>query len=240
MVTAVLPPLVEALIADATTDMSTSHSVVSAVESDLDMAGPRTPSVPSEEIPSAPASDHTQDAAKGAADNQTLDQSFDRTADSANAILDLLLPGVQPEAELTPADASKSPVVALTETAAEANAAQDLLPAQSTLEKKGKGKAVKPDRWKKFENNSPLLDLAIKATTTFRQGDIIPSLKGSLADLTEDQDNDLREDVNGLQSDFSVLFNPTRKVFQLLLGPARFCNVRRAASKVRQGKLKSR
>lgn len=72
---------------------------------------------------------------------------------------------------------------------------------------------------------SSVLDLAIRATKNYKAGDIIPFLKGSLADLTPEQDRDLREMRNGLQSDFSVLMNERRRVFQLFLGPARFCNV---------------
>jgi hypothetical protein len=71
----------------------------------------------------------------------------------------------------------------------------------------------------------PVLDLAIRATKKFSTNDIIPFLSGSLADLTPEQDDDLREDRNGLQNDFSVMMNPIRRVFQLFLGPARFCNV---------------
>lgn len=72
----------------------------------------------------------------------------------------------------------------------------------------------------------PVLDLALRATRNYKKGDIIPFLKGSLADLTPEQDQDLREMRNGMQSDFSVLMNEQRRVFQLFLGPARFCNVR--------------
>jgi hypothetical protein len=70
----------------------------------------------------------------------------------------------------------------------------------------------------------PVLDLAIRATKKFAVNDFIPFLSGSVADLTEEQNDGLER----LQKDFSVVMNPNRRVHQLFLGPARFCNVRPA------------
>ena len=74
------------------------------------------------------------------------------------------------------------------------------------------------------DDGSPLLDLTIRATRNYRVGDVIPHLRGSLAALTDEQDDRLRQDRGGLQADFSVLVD-SQGTFQLFLGPARFINV---------------
>jgi hypothetical protein len=68
------------------------------------------------------------------------------------------------------------------------------------------------------------VDLGIRATRQYRVDDLVESLKGRTVDLTDDEDDALREDVNG--ADFSCIANLGKNCFQLLLGPARFVNVR--------------
>lgn len=68
--------------------------------------------------------------------------------------------------------------------------------------------------------NAPL-DLGVIATKPFPVGEIIPRLLGSVADLTDEQDDALR----GQRLDFSVTMNAGRNKFQALFGPARFVNV---------------
>lgn len=49
------------------------------------------------------------------------------------------------------------------------------------------------------------------------------NLRGGVADLSEEEDDKMRE--GGGRSDFSVLWSERKKCFGLLLGPARFVNV---------------
>lgn len=69
------------------------------------------------------------------------------------------------------------------------------------------------------------IDVAVFATRRFRVGDIL-ELKGGIASLTEDEDDAMRRD--GQRKDFSVIFTSRSQCFSLLLGPARFVNVRPA------------
>ncbi|KAG8885776.1 Histone-lysine N-methyltransferase set9 [Tulasnella sp. 331] len=72
-------------------------------------------------------------------------------------------------------------------------------------------------------------ELCILATAVLKKGDIIPELKGSLADLTQEEDDELRRTdrrggENGISRDFSVIHSKARGHNQLFLGPARFVN----------------
>jgi histone-lysine N-methyltransferase SUV420H len=67
------------------------------------------------------------------------------------------------------------------------------------------------------------VDLGVRATRAYRVNDLIEALKGRTVDLTDEEDDALREDVNG--GDFSCIANLGKNCFQLLLGPARFVNV---------------
>ena len=71
------------------------------------------------------------------------------------------------------------------------------------------------------------IEVAVFATRSFKKGDKI-KLKGGVANLTEDEDDALR--ASGGKQDFSVLHSARKGCFSLLLGPARFVNVRRAGS----------
>lgn len=222
------PPAVSVLAAEEQAQLSTSTSSHSSETSELGLQasvlGSHAPSsLASEEIPPAVNVSDEADKMPTAASSypiSTIDVSMstpaddlaDQTADSESAIANQPLASMPAlerplsrvsEAESALSDISQEPTPVVES------------PPEEPLDEK-------------FENDSPLLDLAIKATRIFQVGEVIPSLKGTLADLTAKQDDDLRQDVNGMQSDFSVLYNPTRKVFQLLLGPARFCNVCRS------------
>ena len=53
-------------------------------------------------------------------------------------------------------------------------------------------------------------------------------LKGSMADLTDEQDEALKNTgraTGGIRKDFSVIYSASRGVNHLFLGPARFVNV---------------
>lgn len=64
------------------------------------------------------------------------------------------------------------------------------------------------------------------ATRKFKKGEEINLCRGGVADLTEEEDNKLRQ--GGQKADFSVLYSSRKKCFGLLLGPARFVNVSQA------------
>ena len=61
---------------------------------------------------------------------------------------------------------------------------------------------------------------------------VVSELKGSMADLTEEEDKELKgtdagqADGAGIRRDFSVIHSKQLKKNHLFLGPARFVNVR--------------
>ncbi|GAA6028481.1 hypothetical protein JCM8097_007049 [Rhodosporidiobolus ruineniae] len=67
-----------------------------------------------------------------------------------------------------------------------------------------------------------LIEVGVFATRAFKKGEII-NLRGGVADLTEEEDDNLRGN-NGGRSEFSILWSERKSCFCLLLGPARFCN----------------
>ncbi|KZS98162.1 hypothetical protein SISNIDRAFT_134090 [Sistotremastrum niveocremeum HHB9708] len=72
-------------------------------------------------------------------------------------------------------------------------------------------------------------ELCILATTTLKIGTVITELKGSMAVLTEDENEELkrtdrRNTDGGIRRDFSVIHSGHRKKNHLFLGPARFVN----------------
>jgi len=73
------------------------------------------------------------------------------------------------------------------------------------------------------------------ATRKFKKGEEINLCRGGVADLTEEEDNKLRQ--GGQKADFSVLYSSRKKSFGLLLGPARFVNVsQKLPASVRAGR----
>ncbi|KAM0752373.1 hypothetical protein T439DRAFT_206708 [Meredithblackwellia eburnea MCA 4105] len=65
------------------------------------------------------------------------------------------------------------------------------------------------------------IEVAVFASRRFKKGEKI-KLKGGVADLSEEQDDALRQ--SGEKKDFSVLHSARKNCFSLLLGPARFVN----------------
>ena len=70
-------------------------------------------------------------------------------------------------------------------------------------------------------------ELCILATRDLAPGAVISELKGSMANLTEDEDRALKEtQINSaIRRDFSVIHSRQMKKNHLFLGPARFVNV---------------
>ncbi|EIM79172.1 SET domain-containing protein, partial [Stereum hirsutum FP-91666 SS1] len=73
-------------------------------------------------------------------------------------------------------------------------------------------------------------ELCILATRPLQPGAVITELKGSMADLTDAEDqelkrtDDLRHSYGGIRRDFSVIHSKQLKKNHLFLGPARFVN----------------
>jgi hypothetical protein len=71
-------------------------------------------------------------------------------------------------------------------------------------------------------------ELCVIATRELKPGTTIVDLKGSMADLTDEQDEALKNTgraTGGIRKDFSVIYSASRGVNHLFLGPARFVNV---------------
>jgi hypothetical protein len=72
-------------------------------------------------------------------------------------------------------------------------------------------------------------ELCILATRPLAPGAVITELKGSMADLTDDEDRELKcataTGQAGIRRDFSVIHSKQLKKNHLFLGPARFVNV---------------
>jgi len=63
-------------------------------------------------------------------------------------------------------------------------------------------------------------------------GQVITELKGSMANLTEEEDKELKRaglDESDIRRDFSVIHSKSMKKNHLFLGPARFVNVSSSA-----------
>lgn len=74
-------------------------------------------------------------------------------------------------------------------------------------------------------------ELCILATRPLAPGTVITELKGSMADLTNEEDRELKcataTGQAGIRRDFSVIHSKQLKKNHLFLGPARFVNVSR-------------
>lgn len=72
-------------------------------------------------------------------------------------------------------------------------------------------------------------ELCILATRPLTPGTVITELKGSMADLTDEEDRELKcataTGQSGIRRDFSVIHSKQLKKNHLFLGPARFVNV---------------
>ncbi|KAG8818194.1 Histone-lysine N-methyltransferase set9 [Serendipita sp. 401] len=68
-------------------------------------------------------------------------------------------------------------------------------------------------------------ELCVISVRALKPGQIITDLKGSMADLTAEEDEELKLARGaGARRDFSVIFSHSRNVNHLFLGPARFVN----------------
>ncbi|KAH8108067.1 hypothetical protein BXZ70DRAFT_884746 [Cristinia sonorae] len=82
----------------------------------------------------------------------------------------------------------------------------------------------------RYSHRTGKSELCILATRPLVPGQVITELKGSMADLTEDEDKELKRtderyaDGVGIRRDFSVIHSKQLKKNHLFLGPARFVN----------------
>ncbi|EJD36007.1 SET domain-containing protein, partial [Auricularia subglabra TFB-10046 SS5] len=80
----------------------------------------------------------------------------------------------------------------------------------------------------RYRHKTGKSELCIIATKPLAVGTVITDLKGSLADLTPEEDEALRrKDTRnslGIRRDFSVIYSRQRNTSHLFLGPARFVN----------------
>ncbi|BGP55781.1 histone lysine methyltransferase Set9 [Rhodotorula sphaerocarpa] len=88
------------------------------------------------------------------------------------------------------------------------------------------GKAKKGKKPLAFESTArrdpaTFIEVGVFATRDFKKGEVV-NLRGGVADLTEQEDNEMRG--SGGRRDFSVLWSERKHCFCLLLGPARFVN----------------
>jgi len=82
----------------------------------------------------------------------------------------------------------------------------------------------------RYSHRTGKSELCILATTPLRVGQVISDLKGSLAHLTVEEDEELkktdsRKRDGGIRRDFSVIHSNQKNKSHLFLGPARFVNV---------------
>ncbi|KAI0829727.1 hypothetical protein BC628DRAFT_1314462 [Trametes gibbosa] len=82
----------------------------------------------------------------------------------------------------------------------------------------------------RYSHHTGKSELCILATRPLAPGTVISELKGSMADLTEEEDKELKgtdvgqADGAGIRRDFSVIHSKQLKKNHLFLGPARFVN----------------
>jgi [histone H4]-N-methyl-L-lysine20 N-methyltransferase len=82
----------------------------------------------------------------------------------------------------------------------------------------------------RYSHRTGKSELCILATRALAPGSVISELKGSMADLTENDEfelkrTDRRNSQGGIRRDFSVIHSKQLKKNHLFLGPARFVNV---------------
>ncbi len=70
-------------------------------------------------------------------------------------------------------------------------------------------------------------ELCILATRNLAPGAVITELKGSMANLSDEEDRELKRNLHNtdIRRDFSVIHSKQMKKNHLFLGPARFVNV---------------
>ena len=82
----------------------------------------------------------------------------------------------------------------------------------------------------RYSHRTGKSELCILATRPLAPGAVLSELKGSMADLTDQEDQELkrtdrRHSYGGIRRDFSVIHSKQLKKNHLFLGPARFVNV---------------
>jgi [histone H4]-N-methyl-L-lysine20 N-methyltransferase len=82
----------------------------------------------------------------------------------------------------------------------------------------------------RYSHRTGKSELCILATRTLAPGTVLSELKGSMADLTDAEElelkrTDRRNSQGGIRRDFSVIHSKQLKKNHLFLGPARFVNV---------------
>ena len=82
----------------------------------------------------------------------------------------------------------------------------------------------------RYSHRTGKSELCILATRPLAPGNVLSELKGSMADLTEADElelkrTDRRNSHGGIRRDFSVIHSKQLKKNHLFLGPARFVNV---------------
>ena len=80
----------------------------------------------------------------------------------------------------------------------------------------------------RYSHRTGKSELCILATRNLQPGTVITELKGSMANLTDEEDKELkRTDLRNsdIRRDFSVIHSKSMKKNHLFLGPARFVNV---------------
>ncbi len=82
----------------------------------------------------------------------------------------------------------------------------------------------------RYSHRTGKSELCILSTRALAPGTVLSELKGSMADLTETDEvelkrTDRRNSQGGIRRDFSVIHSKQLKKNHLFLGPARFVNV---------------
>lgn len=80
----------------------------------------------------------------------------------------------------------------------------------------------------RYSHSTGKSELCILATRKLIPGTVITELKGSMANLTDDEDRELKRTGirnSDIRRDFSVIHSKQMKKNHLFLGPARFVNV---------------
>lgn len=81
----------------------------------------------------------------------------------------------------------------------------------------------------RYSHRTGKSELCILATRFLAPGAVITELKGSMANLTDEEDKELKRTGikhSDIRRDFSVIHSKSMKKNHLFLGPARFVNVR--------------
>jgi histone-lysine N-methyltransferase SUV420H len=92
----------------------------------------------------------------------------------------------------------------------------------------------------RYSHKTGKSELCILATKPLQIGHVVTELKGSMADLTPEEERklkygDARATGLGMRKDFSVIHSRQKNMNHLFLGPARFVNVSAFSPLLRPG-----